>query len=177
MTGTVGSNPTLSEEAGLAVVKTRAHSSARIEHWIADPRVGGSNPLGHAGVDEKKPCQPIASTSMKIDSYSFGYMSIGGKGYSTDLIILPRGEVRNNWWRKQGHRLLPDDLERIEGAEPDIIVVGTGANGMMKVPNETLKYLKNICEEYIIEDTAQAVRSFNRLQESRRVVGLFHLTC
>jgi len=114
---------------------------------------------------------------MKIDSYSFGYMSIDGRGYSTDLIIYPTGEVQNGWWRKQGHRLMPGDLERIEDFTPDVIVVGTGANGMMKVPNETLRYLKNICKEYIIEDTAQAVRTFNSLQGSQRLIGLFHLTC
>jgi hypothetical protein len=114
---------------------------------------------------------------MKIESYSFGYMSIDGKGYSTDLIIFPSGEVLSGWWRKQGHRLLPSDLERIEDSRPDIVVIGTGANGMMKVPNETLRHLKNICREYVIEDTAQAVRSFNGMQEAKRVVGLFHLTC
>jgi hypothetical protein len=114
---------------------------------------------------------------MKIESYSFGYMSIDGKGYSTDLIIFPSGEVLSGWWRKEGHRLLPGDLERIDDIKPDVVVIGTGANGRMKVPNETLRVLKNISREFVIEDTAQAVRSFNNLQVSKRVVGLFHLTC
>jgi hypothetical protein len=114
---------------------------------------------------------------MKIDSYSFGYMSIGGKGYSTDLILYPTGEVQSGWWRKQGHRLDPDDLGAVEESRPDVIVIGTGANAMMKVPNETLRYLRGICEEFIIENTSEAVRKFNAQPESSRVIGLFHLTC
>ena len=40
--GTVGSNPTLSDFFAYVPI------AQWIEHWIADPRVGGSNPLGHA---------------------------------------------------------------------------------------------------------------------------------
>jgi len=114
---------------------------------------------------------------MKIESYSFGFMSIDGKGYSTDLIIYPDGEVRSRWWRRQGHKLLTDDLERTDVYKPDVIVIGTGANGMMKVPNDTVRYLREICDELIIKDTGEAVRQFNALSGSRRIVGMFHMTC
>jgi hypothetical protein len=114
---------------------------------------------------------------MKIDSYSFGFMSIDGRGYSTDLIIYPSGEVLSGWWRRQGHRLSRDDLVNTDKHRPDVVVIGTGANGMMKVPNETLRYLRNICDELIIEDTTEAVRKFNAVRESQRVIGMFHLTC
>jgi hypothetical protein len=115
--------------------------------------------------------------TMKIDSYSFGFMSIDGKGYSTDLIIYPGGEVRSGWWRRQGHKLIPADLEGTDECKPDVIVIGTGANGMMKVPNETVQHLHEICGELIIKDTGEAVRQFNALVGSRRIVGMFHLTC
>ena len=114
---------------------------------------------------------------MKIDSYSFGFMSIRGKGYTTDLIIYPDGEVKSGWWRKHGHRLIPDDLERIDEFRPDTIIIGTGANGRMKIPRETERYLQTICGNIIVEETAEAARQFNTLNDSRRVVGLFHLTC
>jgi hypothetical protein len=114
---------------------------------------------------------------MKIDSYSFGFMSIDGKGYSTDLIIYPDGEVRSGWWRRHGHSLVPDDLEGTDEFKPDVIIVGTGANGRLKVPADTVRYLRTICDDLIIEDTAEAVRRFNTLHVSKRIVGMFHLTC
>jgi hypothetical protein len=114
---------------------------------------------------------------MKIDSYSFGFMSIDGKGYTTDLIIYPDGQVRSGWWRRHGHRLLPDDLEGIDDFKPDSIIIGTGANGRMKVPRDTFQHLQNICENVIVEDTAEAVRKFNSMDISRRIFGMFHLTC
>ncbi len=114
---------------------------------------------------------------MKIDSYSFGLMSIDGKGYSTDLIIYPDGEVRSGWWRRHGHRLVPDDLEGIDEFKPDTIIIGTGANGRMKVPSDTVRHLRTICGDLIIEDTAEAVRQFNTLNVSQRIVGMFHMTC
>jgi hypothetical protein len=117
------------------------------------------------------------STIMKIDAYSFGFMSIDGKGYSTDLIIYPDGEVRSGWWRIQGHKLVPDDLERMDEFKPNVIVIGTGANGRMTVPNDTVRYLRTICGELIIEDTDEAVRRFNALSGSGSIIGMFHLTC
>ncbi len=114
---------------------------------------------------------------MKIDSYSFGFMSIDGKGYSTDLIIYPDGTIYNRWWRRDGHKLLPADLERTAEFKPEVIIIGTGANGMMKVQNETVRYLRSMCRELIIEDTGLAVRKFNQRSESQSVMGMFHLTC
>ena len=117
------------------------------------------------------------SVIMKIDSYSFGFMSIDGKGYTTDLIIYPNGQVRSGWWRRHGHRLLPDDLEGIDDVKPDSIIIGTGANGRMKVPRDTCRHLDTICQDVFVADTGEAVRRFNAADVSRRTVGMFHLTC
>jgi hypothetical protein len=114
---------------------------------------------------------------MHIDSYSFGYMSIDGRGYTTDLITYPDGSVQSGWWRQEGHRLNPEDLERTRLFKPDVVIIGTGANGMMKVPNETLRFIKTFCSEVVVEDTGAAVRAFNVTSDGRRIVGMFHLTC
>lgn len=114
---------------------------------------------------------------MKIDSYTFGYMSIDGRGYATDLIVYPDGTINNRWWRKDGHRLGVEDLDRLAQVKPQIIIIGNGESSMMKVPNETLQYLRTICDQVVIENTSNAVRKFNVLSPSRRVAGIFHLTC
>ena len=65
----------------------------------------------------------------------------------------------------------------VNSSKPDVVIIGTGANGMMKVPNETIRFIKSFCEELVVEDTAAAVRIFNETSDARRTVGMFHLTC
>ena len=134
----------------------------------------GTHVFPDTGPDSIHMSPPIA---MKIDSYSFGFMSIDGKGYTTDLIIYPDGQVRSGWWRRHGHRLLPDDLEGIDDFKPDSIIIGTGANGRMKVSKDTIRHLETMCDHVIVEDTAEAVRRFNASDMSTKIVGMFHLTC
>jgi hypothetical protein len=114
---------------------------------------------------------------MKIDSYTFGFISIDGRGYSNDIIIYPDGTINNRWWRKEGHRLGIEDLDRLPHMKPEVVVIGTGASGLMKVPDETLQHLKTICEQIVIDTTSNAVRKFNFFSQSKKVAGLFHLTC
>ena len=140
-----------------------------IEHWIADPRVGGSNPLGHE--------DDFRGAAVHIDSYEFGRMSVDGKSYSSDLILYPDGRIHERWWRRKGHRLKIEDLDRTADVCPEIIVVGTGAYGMMRVEKETRMYLDSLCTEVVVEKTRRAVERFNELSRSHSVEGMFHLTC
>ncbi len=70
---------------------------------------------------------------MKIEKYSFGKIEIDGTEYTSDVIIYPDG-VDGKWWRLEGHLLQMPDLEAVIGKKPDIIVVGTGYMGVMRVP-------------------------------------------
>ena len=114
---------------------------------------------------------------MYIESYSFGLMTIDGKIYGKDLIVFNE-RIIPNWWRKSGHALSIDDLDEVLKYKPDILVVGTGASGMMQVPEITKKGLKNKNISIIEEDTGVAYQTFNNyIEEGRRVAGAFHLTC
>ena len=77
-----------------------------------------------------------------IDSYTFGRIVIDGKQYRNDLIVS-LDKVVDNWWRKEGHQLYVEDLERVLKAKPEVLVVGTGYSGLMKVPPETKKYVES----------------------------------
>ena len=53
-----------------------------------------------------------------------------------------------------------------------------GANGLMRVPQETQQYIEDSRIQLIVEDTAKAVQAFNRLQaEGTDVAIAMHLTC
>ncbi len=111
-----------------------------------------------------------------IDSYSFGNMVIEGKRYFRDLIIYPE-RIRENWWRKEGHSLCYEDIKEIVEYKPEVLVIGTGYFGAMRVPPEVVNYLQSQGIEVIIKNTKEAVSTFNKLRRVKKVVGAFHLTC
>jgi hypothetical protein len=114
---------------------------------------------------------------MHIDDYRFGHISVGGQDYDADLIIFP-DHVQQGWWRREGHRLAPEDLETVLADAPQVLVVGTGCYGRMRVPEETLAALRAAGVEVRIAKTGDTVDDFNRLRRERaRVIAVLHLTC
>jgi hypothetical protein len=77
-----------------------------------------------------------------IDSYGFGRITINGKRYTNDVIVFS-DRVKDNWWRKEGHRLQVEDIETVVKQKPEVLVVGTGYYGLVKIPVETIEYLKS----------------------------------
>lgn len=113
---------------------------------------------------------------MKITGYVFGRITIEGKDYASDVIIYPE-RVNPSWWRKEGHVLRPQDLEEALKAKPEIIVIGTGYSGAMKVPEETVEFLLGKGVEIRVERTGRAVEIFNALPPGKKAVAALHLTC
>ena len=113
-----------------------------------------------------------------IDQYATGsHMTVKGTAYRKDLKII-RGKVIGNWWRQQGHRLATDDIDDILSARPQILVIGTGYAGNMRVPKGVRQTLENKQIKVIAQTTADATTTFNRLvAEGQDVAGAFHLTC
>ncbi len=112
----------------------------------------------------------------RIEDYCFGRMVVDRRRHTQDLILLP-DRVVAGWWRKQGHRLVPEDLATVLDAAPEVLVVGTGAHGMMKIAEETRQVLQAAGVELQAAPTAEACCIYNDLRERRRVAGAFHLTC
>ena len=113
---------------------------------------------------------------MKINHYSFGRITIDGKTYSSDVIILP-DSVNPSWWRKEGHLLQEADLADIISNDFSILIIGTGYYGTMRVPDQTLDYLKLMKIEVHYCATSEAVKLFNRCSEKETTIAALHLTC
>jgi hypothetical protein len=61
---------------------------------------------------------------------------------------------------------------------PEILVVGMGDPGNMKVTDKLRKHLASLGIILIEESTSRAAETFNSLFSSgRNVAGAFHLTC
>jgi len=111
-----------------------------------------------------------------IESYDFGRIVINGRKFGSDLIIFP-DRVNGNWWRKEGHILSVDDVKEIVEAKPEVLVVGTGYSGLMKIHPQTERYLESSGIELIAAKTEKACNIYNDLSKSRNVIAALHLTC
>jgi hypothetical protein len=114
---------------------------------------------------------------MKIESYSFGQIRIDGKEHRSDLVLYP-DRVDDKWWRQEGHLLQPEDLAGVFSRRPDILIVGQGLPGLMKVDAK----VEERCREHKIElislPTMEAVEKYNQLANKKPlVIAALHLTC
>ncbi len=113
---------------------------------------------------------------MKVDSYKFGEVLIEGKRYTSDVIIFP-DHVQSGWRRSGHHQVAPEDIGEVIKEKPEVLVVGTGYDGLVKVLLETQRYLEEQGVKLIVQPTGEAWQTYNRLCSSGKAVAAFHLTC
>jgi hypothetical protein len=115
---------------------------------------------------------------MEIQDYSFGRIRIGGETYTKDVIIF-HDRVFFPWWRAEGHSLAPEDLVEVFQEPVNLIIIGTGASGVMQVPGLTAAFLKGKGIEVETMKTPDAVTRYNQLVAQGRtgIVAALHLTC
>ena len=111
-----------------------------------------------------------------IDSYHFGQIVISAKKYSSDVVIFP-DRVRDNWWRKTGHELCLEDIAEVLTENPEVLVVGTGASGLMKVLPEVAQAAQAQGIKLIVETTDKACNTYNQLWQFQKLVAALHITC
>ena len=112
-----------------------------------------------------------------ITSYQFGSITIDGKRYDFDVKIVG-GKVVPDWWRSQGHLLQVEDITDILAERPEVLVVGQGASGNMRLAADVEETLAKYSIRLIAENSGHAVDELNRLsKEGVSVAGAFHLTC
>ena len=112
-----------------------------------------------------------------IIDFSFGRIVANGQICNTDIKIV-QGTLTPDWWRKSGHSVEIEDVQDALNTELEILVIGKGQPGYMKVSDSLRELLAEKNVELIEEPTAKAVETFNRLfKEGRRVAGGFHVGC
>jgi hypothetical protein len=111
----------------------------------------------------------------RLEDYSFGRVVVDGEEETTDVIVLPERVVRN-WWRRDGHALVLDDLEAVLEELPARLIIGTGAEGRMKPDPATLAQLRERGIEIEVLPTGEAVRRYGTANPAATAAAL-HLTC
>jgi hypothetical protein len=70
-----------------------------------------------------------------------------------------------------------EDLQEVLSYQPDVLVIGKGKPGLMKVGAELIKQLGQRGIEVRSAPTEKAVRLYNELSSEKKVVAALHLTC
>ncbi|HIE12098.1 MAG TPA: hypothetical protein EYP63_01525 [Desulfotomaculum sp.] len=112
---------------------------------------------------------------LKIDSYRFGEIIISGKRHTGDVIVLPERVL--SWWRKTGHAVELADLKAVIDAGPEILIIGTGAYGAMRVLPEVNDFFSSKGIPVIVLLSSAACEKYNELCETQRTALAIHLTC
>jgi len=112
---------------------------------------------------------------VKIDELKFGEIMIDGKTYYSDMIIWWDGQVA---FAVKSHVFGMNGLAKILKKKPEVIVIGTGQQGVAKI----LPEVRQACEQKGIklytDPTPKAVDFFNGLiAQGKKAAGFFHVTC
>jgi len=110
-----------------------------------------------------------------IDSYHPGQVVVDGEAYIADVIISP--SAVKAWWRKKGHEISIEDLDVLIPDKPEVLVIGTGISGKVKIPPGVRKRIETQGISLIAETTDKACKTYNRSCYSKKVVAALHLTC
>ncbi|MCD6367818.1 MAG: hypothetical protein J7L45_01905 [Candidatus Aenigmarchaeota archaeon] len=109
----------------------------------------------------------------KITKFKFGEIWINGKKYQNDL-ILTNDTIES---KESSHTVKRDDVEKLLIFDPDVIIIGTGNSGMVKVEDDVVSLLSNENIELKVEKTPEAVKLFNDAVKNKKVAAIFHVTC
>jgi hypothetical protein len=111
----------------------------------------------------------------EIRDYRFGHVLIDGRPETRDVIVLPARVVRN-WWRRDGHALVLEDLDEVLEELPERLLVGMGAESQMRPDPALLARLRERGVDVECLPTDLAVTRFGELDPTRTAAAL-HLTC
>jgi len=110
----------------------------------------------------------------KINSYRFGSIIIDDVTYRHDVYILTSGKVEE---RQYGHTFTKEQVEHVLKENPDVVITGKGNSGMASLSREARGLLEKSGIEVIEDYTQNIVGKFNRLNETKKVAAIIHVTC
>ena len=118
---------------------------------------------------------------MKIESTTFGTITIDGRTYEHDVVVRLSGEIvkRKKKLSKKlygtSHVLSEDEAKFLFEKGCDQVVIGSGQMDNVRLSPEAEAYFERKGCEVLLEPTPAAIRTFNRSRAKR--IGLFHVTC
>ena len=111
---------------------------------------------------------------VKINSSTYGSITIDNVTYNHDVYIFPSGRVGE---REYGHTFTKEQADRVLKENPDVVITGKGTSGLASLSNDARALLEEKGVEIIEADTPDIVDKFNKLSEIKAVSAIVHVTC
>jgi hypothetical protein len=114
----------------------------------------------------------------RLTDYEFGRIKVDGTEHTRDVIVLP-DRVVDDWWRRDGHSLVIDDLDEVVDQLPERLVVGCGHDGRLRPDPSVAEALARMGVQMEALPTGDAVRRYTELETENpaAVAAALHLTC
>jgi len=111
-----------------------------------------------------------------IESYTFGEFRIKGERYDSNVILIMDNVKKAR--HLPNHKLSLNDFTEIIESSPEYVIIGTGASGVMSVPDSIKEFIEEKNIKLIIEKTKDACETYNDLLEKgKKIAGFLHNTC
>jgi hypothetical protein len=114
----------------------------------------------------------------RIENYSPGRVVVDGVELNRDVIVLPN-RVLHNWWRRDGHSLVMQDLDEVLDELPERLIVGCGYSMRLQPDPSVIETLAGRGVKVETLSTDEAVARFEELEgrNPAAVAAALHLTC
>ncbi len=117
----------------------------------------------------------------KIDSTSFGSITIEGENFDHDIIIRLNGDVKkrkkklSKKYYGSSHTISLEEAEYVYDTGAEKLLIGSGQTGMVNLSDEASEFFSTKRCEVELKPTSSAIKRWN--EEEGSVIALFHITC
>jgi hypothetical protein len=117
----------------------------------------------------------------KIEGFNFGFIVVDEKQYDHDIVILPDGTVKERSpgkGRLGSHSISRAEIEALKHEQPDIILVGTGVQGMARLAHDAERFMMEPDYNLTLLPSPAIVKKYNQhVEDGEKVAALIHVTC
>jgi len=112
-----------------------------------------------------------------IEAFKFGSITVNGKEFKNDVIISKQGVEERK--ASEHHFVEGNEVQEIlKKFDPLILVIGTGAYGVVQVLEGAELECKKNQTQLIKARTNEAKNIYNDLEsKGKKVIAIMHLTC
>ena len=100
----------------------------------------------------------------KIQEYKLGSFIIEGRQFIGNIKIM--GDKIRYWERPENQNLSSKELQELIEFGPEFLVIGTGAAGLLKVPDQVKKSASEKGISVFVGKTQDMVKKFNELNKN-----------
>jgi hypothetical protein len=137
--------------------------------------------LRSEGLPDRSSGELRLAASPRITSIEWGRIEIQGLGTFRDAKLFPGGARAWDWGETNTRHvpgIQPSDVQELLDNGSDYIVLSRGMQLILQTCPETIDLLSKLRVPFVIEETKEAVKTYNQLlSEGKQVGALIHSTC